>query len=238
MAPAYANNPYAVRALAPASGSPTGGISSRLPARSLQDWEVEDLVLLATVDGVIHARDRKTGSPRWAVEADRPMVETIYHKTNDSAGSQDRLSEFIWIVEPSQDGALYGYAPGSPLGIQRLGLTVKKLVEDESPQMTEDPPVAYTAEKKNTLYTVDAATGKILKIFSAAGSSVVDEGSCSPDGFVHCRQAPGRPRGPSRRRIVLLGGTRGPKSHGYLATAYVGRNLPGTQIFIRVFFRS
>lgn len=39
--------------------------SSQPSARDLQDWEVEDFVLLATVDGSVWARDRKTGKHKW-----------------------------------------------------------------------------------------------------------------------------------------------------------------------------
>ena len=107
------------------------------------------------------------------------MVETLYHKNNKSVSENVPSEEdLLWIVEPSQDGALYVYAPGSRLGMQRLGLTVKQLVEELSPYAGEDPPVVYTAEKKNTLYTVDAATGNILKTFSAAGSVTNNERSC------------------------------------------------------------
>jgi len=107
------------------------------------------------------------------------MVETLYHKNNKSVSENAPAEEdLLWIVEPSQDGALYVYAPGSRLGMQRLGLTVKQLVEELSPYAGEDPPVVYTAEKKNTLYTVDAATGNILKTFSAAGSVTNTERSC------------------------------------------------------------
>lgn len=171
-----------VRAPPARSTVPTGGLTSRLPARSLQDWEVEDIVLMATVDGMIHARDRKTGSHRWALAADRPMVETIYHNRNESepeGGSQQTSTQdFYWIVEPSQDGTLYGYTPGSPYGMVKLGLTVKQLVEDISPWEVEDPPVVYTGEKKNTLYTLDVQTGNLLKVFAPGSSSVFDQGVC------------------------------------------------------------
>lgn len=43
----------------------TGWGSSQPSARDLQDWEVEDFVLLATVDGSVWARDRKTGKQKW-----------------------------------------------------------------------------------------------------------------------------------------------------------------------------
>ena len=183
---APANDKLAVRAPLAQSAGSSAGLSSRQQARSLQDWEVADFVLLATVDGKIYARDRKTGEPRWALEADTPMVEIKYNEGNASRrkfdgqadGQTGENEELVWIVEPSQDGNLYVYSPEPNLGIQRLGLTIKQLVEDLSPFAGQDPPVVYTGEKKNTLYTVDAATGNILKMFSSSGSSIIDEGSC------------------------------------------------------------
>lgn len=101
---ALAGSGRAVRA-PPAQTSPSAGLAPQLHARSLQDWEVEDFVLLATVDGTIHARDRKTGAPRWALEVpSSPMVESIYHRANrtqfDDSQPED---DFLWIVEPSRD---------------------------------------------------------------------------------------------------------------------------------------
>ena len=158
----------------------TNGLS-RQPARSLQDWQVEDIILLATVDGKIHARDRTTGAPKWQLETDRPMVETIYHRHNKSVGEDGfEQEEPLWIVEPSQDGNIYvGVStPGSRYALQRLHFTVKQLV-DMSPYETKGhPSVAYTAVKRNALYTVDAGTGRILKSFSSAGSIVNDDRSC------------------------------------------------------------
>ncbi|KAI9832417.1 MAG: hypothetical protein M1819_004406 [Sarea resinae] len=157
----------------------SAGLSSLLQARSLLDWAVEDLVLLATLDGSLYARDRYTGAARWTLEVDKPMIETIYYRKNDSMdGDRQPENDFEWIVEPSRDGKLYIYTPGPDAGLQKLDLTVKKLVEGLSPYAGENPAVVYTAEKKTTLYTVDAASGKILKTFSASGSSVNEERSC------------------------------------------------------------
>ncbi|KAI4144195.1 MAG: hypothetical protein LQ340_006747, partial [Diploschistes diacapsis] len=178
LAPADDN---AVRAPRPAQapGKSTGPSSLQI-ARSLQDWEVEDFILLATVDGSIHARDRNTGQERWALEVDRPMVETIYHREKNRSGIGDYRpeDEFLWIIEPSRDGDIYIYNQGRNPGLQRLRLTVKKLAEDFSPYAGEDPAVVYTTEKRTTLFTVDAATGIITKTFSSAGSTRNDDTSC------------------------------------------------------------
>ncbi|KAJ5104200.1 KEN domain ribonuclease activator [Penicillium argentinense] len=168
---ALAGSGRAVRA-PPSQASTSAGLVSQLNARSLQDWEVEDFVLMATVDGTIHARDRKTGSPRWALEVpSSPLVESIYHRANRSSSSFDETppeEDFLWIVEPSQDGSLYIYSPGEDAGLQKLGLTVKQLV-DETPYSGAEPAVTYTARKETTLYTIDARTGNILRVFSSRG---------------------------------------------------------------------
>ncbi|OQD83702.1 hypothetical protein PENANT_c015G04930 [Penicillium antarcticum] len=167
---ALAGSGRAVRAPPVQASSTAAGLASQLHARSLQDWEVEDFVLLATVDGTIHARDRKTGTARWALEVpSSPVVESIYHRANRSDfDDTEPEDDFLWIVEPSQDGSLFIYSPGPDAGLQKLGLTVKQLV-DETPYSGIDPAVTYTARKETTLYTIDARTGSILRVFSSRG---------------------------------------------------------------------
>ena len=163
------------------SAGTTSGLSSQQRPRSLQDWEVEDIVLLATVDGSVYAKERKTGKHLWEFNMNRPMVETTYHKKNASGqekGQQTSSNDFYWIVEPSQDGALYGYTPGSPFGMQKLGLTVKQLVDDLAPFAAEDPPVVYTGAKSNALFTVDVRTGQFTSTFNTFGSTVIDDDMC------------------------------------------------------------
>ncbi|KAL9597417.1 MAG: hypothetical protein Q9219_005170 [cf. Caloplaca sp. 3 TL-2023] len=177
---APAGHDRVVRAVHPARGSgSSAGISSPHIARSLQDWEVEDFVLLATVDGSIYARDRKTGAARWELQVDEPMVKTIYHPQNESLLDPIRPQyDFLWIVEPSRDGDIYIYNQGRNGGLQRLHMTVKQLVEDMSPYESVDPAVVYNAEKKTKLYTVDAATGSITKSFGSGGAFSKDDESC------------------------------------------------------------
>lgn len=163
--------------LAPPTGASSG--VSRQSARSLQDWQVEDIILLATVDGKIYARDRTSGASRWELEVDRPMVETTYHTTNKSTDGAPGDDDVLWIVEPRQDGALYLYSPVSGMGMQRLPLTVRKLVDELSPYYNdEEPPVVYTADKKVTVYTIDASNGNILRMFSTSGSVINNDRSC------------------------------------------------------------
>ncbi|KAL8688757.1 MAG: hypothetical protein Q9218_005411, partial [Villophora microphyllina] len=177
---APAGNDPAVRAVRPARGSgSSAGISSPQIARSLQDWEVEDFILLATVDGSIYARERKTGAAIWHLEVEKPMVETIYHPQNESVQSYTRSEyDWLWIVEPSRDGDIYIYNHGRNGGLRRLHMTVKQLVEDMSPFESVDPAVVYNAEKKTRLFTIDAETGTVIKNFGSGGAFSKADESC------------------------------------------------------------
>ncbi|KAH9860397.1 hypothetical protein J1614_011728 [Plenodomus biglobosus] len=161
-----------------ASSRNTAASGALVPsARSLQDWEVEDFVLLATVDGQIHARDRYNGEYIWHLPG-RPMLETLYNVSADKAGLQDQ--PFVWIVEPREDGALYVLTPGPYPVLQSLGLTVKQLT-DIAPYSSDDAdlPVVYNVEKRTGMYIVDAATGKVIKDFGP-GESMLTDDSCAP----------------------------------------------------------
>ena len=162
-------------------------------ARSLQDWEVEDFVLLATVDGRIHARDRYTGQEIWELTG-QPMLETIYNISDGTGKLQDQ--PFVWIVEPKEDGALYFLTPGPYPALHRLGMTVKQLA-NMAPYSSEDPalPVVYNVEKSTFMLVVEAASGKIKKSFSPSGTYSVDDESCVPKSrdyfYAHERECSG-----------------------------------------------
>jgi len=62
--------------------------------------------------------------------------------------------------------------------MQKLGLTVKQLVDDLAPFAAEDPPVVYTGAKSNALFTVDVRTGQFTSTFNTFGSTVIDDDMC------------------------------------------------------------
>jgi serine/threonine-protein kinase/endoribonuclease IRE1 len=93
-------------------------LSGDMGQRSLNEWEIDDFVLLATVDGTLHARERKSGARRWEVFADDPVVQTIYHRANNSDTKEWIPDDNVfWIVEPVQDGALFFFTPDNGLQV-------------------------------------------------------------------------------------------------------------------------
>ncbi|KAK3303076.1 uncharacterized protein B0T15DRAFT_262743 [Chaetomium strumarium] len=162
--------------------SPGAGLSQHV-ARSLEDWEVEDFVLLATVDGDLYASDRKTGQERWHFKADHPLVETRHFRTNRSVLDEDYdpIDHYIWVVEPTRDGELYLWRPnGNGGGLAKMAWTMKKVVEELAPFNDKANGVLYTGDKKTTMVTLNAATGTVIKQFGSTGSYVnkVESESC------------------------------------------------------------
>jgi serine/threonine-protein kinase/endoribonuclease IRE1 len=159
---------------APSPAEPAAGAKRELAqrARSLRDWEVDNFVLLATVDGSIHARDRRTGMELWKFHSEQPLVQTTYD--HHGLSQEDRWK---WIVEPNKDGNIYVFNPGPNRGIQKLGPTVKELA-DLSPWISEDSPFVYTASKSSSLITLNATNGRAIKYFEAGRSGIVDDRSC------------------------------------------------------------
>jgi serine/threonine-protein kinase/endoribonuclease IRE1 len=160
------------------------GLASPQIARNLKDWEVEDFVLLATVDGDLYANDRRTGKTLWHLEVDQPMIETKHYRSEESTLDENyrAVDHYVWAVEPNRDGGIYMWAPDSNHGFIKTGFTMKKLVEELAPYADDNSPVVYTGDKKTTMITLDAATGRVLKWFGSGGSHVNEAESCSrPD---------------------------------------------------------
>jgi len=165
------------------SSVPGGAGLSQHLARSLEDWEVEDFVLLATVDGDLIASDRKTGQERWHFKADQPLVETRHFRTNRSVLDEDfdPIDHYIWVVEPTRDGELYLWRPHeNGAGLAKMAWTMKKVVEELSPYDDKINGVVYTGDKRTTMITLNALTGTVIKEFGSTGSYVnkVESESC------------------------------------------------------------
>ncbi|KAI0146821.1 hypothetical protein GGR57DRAFT_282706 [Xylariaceae sp. FL1272] len=163
-----------------------GGLSSLRSARNLENWEVEDYILMATVDGHLYAADRESGDERWHLEVEQPVVETIHYRPNATFRDRDEksqhpLDDYIWAIEPIHNGAVYVWTPSQyGSGLVSTGYTMKELVDDWGHYASSEPPVVYTGHKKNTLITVDAATGRVLKWFGQTGAQVDQSATCFP----------------------------------------------------------
>ncbi|KAK3490128.1 hypothetical protein B0T13DRAFT_88240 [Neurospora crassa] len=154
-------------------GSLGAELSQHQIARSLEDWEVEDFVLLATVDGDLYATDRVRGEVRWHFKADHPMVETRHFRTSRSPVDEDfhEMDHWIWIVEPTRDGEIYIWRPSdSGPQLTKMTMTMKQLVETYSGLHMNG--IVYTGEKRTNMVTLNAATGAMIKNLGPRGVNI------------------------------------------------------------------
>lgn len=146
-------------------------------ARNLGDAEIEDFVLMATVDGRVFARDRKSGREKWVLDIEQPIIKVEYPERNISTegNSDPPIYDLWWVVEPNADGPIYLYvSAGIQSGLVDMGLSMKKLV-DMSPHI--EGRYMYIGQKKSEVYTVDAENGNVVQWHGSEGSF---SNSCGP----------------------------------------------------------
>lgn len=144
----------------------SSGFTSPLQhARNLGDWDIEDFVLLATVDGKLHGRTRLSGKRIWTIESEQPMIETIHYNNNynhQQNGSDDftptEWDNLIWAIEPSRDGNIY-LVRGNE-GLIDAGITMKEAT-DNAPRADTKLGVNFVGKKETTMYKIDAGDGRV-----------------------------------------------------------------------------
>jgi serine/threonine-protein kinase/endoribonuclease IRE1 len=144
------------------------GLAPRTQAQRLEDYELEDIVLLATVDGSLHACDRRTGREKWSLDfPDQPMIETInYERNRSSEGDPASENDYIFIVEPSREGTGNLYIQNkhpSKGGLQKLKTTVQALAANRPHDRIPGTPYSTIASQHSSTYTIDAASGSVLR---------------------------------------------------------------------------
>lgn len=148
-------------------------LSTRVHIRKTQDsfgnepLDLLDIVLVASVDGSLHALNRSSGDALWSIASsasgDTPstlgaLVRTK-HPDPDPDAEGDEGQE-VYVIEP-QSGDIYVMAtPDSPL--QRLPLSMPQLVEMSPYSMSGEDSMKFFVGKKETfLLLVELETGNI-----------------------------------------------------------------------------
>lgn len=86
--------------------------------RALDDWELQDYVLVATIEGNLYALDRYSGATKWVLEGKEPAVRSagikkfpdIVNKTKEPWKSTEEQQP-RWIVQPVEGGQLFLFDP-------------------------------------------------------------------------------------------------------------------------------
>ena len=85
--------------------------------RALDDWELEDYVLVATIEGDLFALDRYSGATRWVLDGNGAAVQSRHIKseaveTSNSSNTHakpvaDKDQQPRWIIQPVDGGQLF-----------------------------------------------------------------------------------------------------------------------------------
>lgn len=130
--------------------------------RTLKDWKLSDIAIVATLDGSLHALERESGETRWTIASADATIKSIQAATyNDSVldGQRD-----TWIVEPIDDGCLYTF--NTKEGLYKLPFGIKQLVEN-SPFTVPGDDKVYVGERRTTLYSIDPKNGNVLQAYGS-----------------------------------------------------------------------
>ncbi|PPQ92502.1 hypothetical protein CVT25_010335 [Psilocybe cyanescens] len=154
-----------------------------------KDYDLLDIVLVASVDGKFHALKRSTGHILWSMSSFAtttsvsapsslsPLVRTTHPKP-DLETSDEPLQE-TYIIEP-QSGFIYVLpTPDSPL--QQFPLTMAELV-DLSPFTSADrnDTRVFVGRKETSLLLIELETGKIKATLNAECPFVPDDYEDTP----------------------------------------------------------
>ncbi|KAH0578511.1 hypothetical protein H2248_003652 [Termitomyces sp. 'cryptogamus'] len=145
--------------------------SSRESGAGTNDFDLMDVVLVASVDGKFHALNRTSGNILWSMSSSPsstsisapstlgPLVRTT-HVDNDPDLTDETTPQELYAIEP-QSGDIYVMAtPKSPL--QRFPFSMSELV-DMSPFTLpgSDDGRVFVGRKETSLLLIELETGRI-----------------------------------------------------------------------------
>ena len=160
----------------------------------MDDWELNNLILLSDTNGSLHGVNRENGNVVWTLPIDEPLVKiqtningqssgatsssTSLTNSESSSSSSAAQGNIIWFVEPYQDGTLYYFTP--KYGLNRLPTSIKDLVM-ESPFTLSGDDKIYTGTRKTSLYSINIYTGEIKSSFGNTEECPIPKSTLPPD---------------------------------------------------------
>lgn len=141
---------------------------SHLVGRTINDLTLTDLIIVADIEGSLHAVNRTTGEIKWSLNSTEfePLVkieQQSYVETKETL-----------VVEPSKDGLLYFFHASQ--GLQRIPASVRQLIANSPVYMKAALPIdnkntviedekIYTGSRTSVLYTIDLNSGDIISAY-------------------------------------------------------------------------
>ncbi|XP_041941366.1 serine/threonine-protein kinase/endoribonuclease IRE1-like [Alosa sapidissima] len=105
----------------------------------------ESLLFVSTLDGNLHAVNKRSGSIQWTLKED-PVLQVPTH-----------VAEPAFLPDPN-DGSLYSLSGKNNEGLTKLPFTIPELVQASPCRSTDG--LLYTGKKQDVWYVVDLLTGE------------------------------------------------------------------------------
>jgi serine/threonine-protein kinase/endoribonuclease IRE1 len=141
--------------------------SSHTHGSNQEDLEMLNVVLLASVDGKLHALNRSTGETLWSMSSDTasvpsmlgPLVRT-QHITSQLEDLDDDSPREFYVIEPQSGDVFVMSSSNGPL--HRLPFSLPQLV-DLSPfrYSEDDDPKVFVGRKETSFLLLELETGKV-----------------------------------------------------------------------------
>uniref|UniRef100_A0A8C6WC26 Serine/threonine-protein kinase/endoribonuclease IRE2 n=1 Tax=Nannospalax galili TaxID=1026970 RepID=A0A8C6WC26_NANGA len=125
-------------------------------ASLVQTLRPENLLLVSTLDGSLHALSKQTGDLKWTLKDDPIIQGPMY------------VTEMAFLSDPA-DGSLYILGTQKQQGLMKLPFTIPELVH-ASPCRSSDG-VFYTGRKQDAWFVVDPESGKTQMTLTTEGHS-------------------------------------------------------------------
>eukprot|EP01117_Protostelium_nocturnum_P007990 TRINITY_DN2847_c0_g1_i3.p1 TRINITY_DN2847_c0_g1~~TRINITY_DN2847_c0_g1_i3.p1 ORF type:complete len:1039 (-),score=297.49 TRINITY_DN2847_c0_g1_i3:13-3030(-) len=137
----------------------------RLRLERERSEEIEETVMLGTVEGMIVGLDPSSGSEKWNLHLGKPLFSTSVNP-NDEEGTV--------LIPSSDDGSIFILKydrkdEGSPPKIMRVPFVMEDLVAN-SPIVSNNGKTLFVGDKETQIFAIDTSKGRILKSFSAKGT--------------------------------------------------------------------
>ena len=131
------------------------------------DVELLDIVLVASVDGKLHALNRTSGVPLWSMASSGsapaafgPLVRTEHPDIDPDLTDDDDVRREIYVIEPQSGDIFVMSSPNSPL--QRLPFSMSQLVDMSPYRFTGDGDKrVFVGSKESSLLLIELETGKV-----------------------------------------------------------------------------
>lgn len=137
-------------------------------------YNLLDIVLVASVDGRLHALNRTSGEPIWSMAASSdtapatlgPLVSTQHPVIDPDLIDDDSIHKEVYVVEPQTGDIFVMSSPDSPL--QRLPFSMPQLV-DMSPFSfsSDDDGRVFIGRKETSLLLIELETGRVKATLNA-----------------------------------------------------------------------